>query len=88
MAPWKIPTEKQEDKENLQNILFILVSNLRKVALMLIPFFPLKMHELLQRIDVPYDQSLSLYENMDIDPIHFYVAEKGSPLYMRIATNK
>lgn len=88
MAPWKISIETQEDKEKLQNILFILISNLRKIALMLLPFFDSKMRELLQRIDIAYDDTISLRENMETDPVRFYVAEKGEPLYMRINTAK
>lgn len=54
-APWKIDTESPEGREKLENILFILISRLRKVALMLIPFFPQKMNELLDRVGTPYN---------------------------------
>lgn len=88
MTPWKIVIETESEKEKLENILFILISNLRKIALMLLPFFDSKMRELLQRIDVAYDDSISLRDNMEYDPVKFYVAEKGNPLYMRINTTK
>ncbi|MDD2693964.1 MAG: methionine--tRNA ligase [Candidatus Gracilibacteria bacterium] len=88
MTPWKIAIETQEEKEKLENILFILISNLRKIALMLLPFFDSKMRELLQRISVNYDDTISFRENMEIDPVRFFVAEKGNPLYMRIDTNR
>jgi len=84
MAPWKIPTESGEDIKKLNNILFILVSNLRKIAIMLLPFFDTKMRELLYRIGTPYDDSITLTENLSIDPSWFCVTEKGEPLYMRI----
>lgn len=50
MTPWKVPTDSEEDREKLKNILFILVSDLRRVAIMLIPFFDVKMRELLDRV--------------------------------------
>jgi methionyl-tRNA synthetase len=77
--------EITEEKEKLENILFILLSNLRKIGIMLIPFFPTKMNELLSRIGVPYDASISISDNLNIDPASFFIAEKGEPLYMRIS---
>jgi methionyl-tRNA synthetase len=84
MAPWKISIETEEDREKLNNILFILISNLRKIAIMLLPFFDSKMRELLSRIWTPYDDSLTLEDNLSIDPTGFRVLEKGEPLYMRV----
>lgn len=52
---------------------------------MLLPFFDLKMRELLQRIGTPHDATLTLLENLMRDPTTFSVSEKGEPLYMRIA---
>ena len=88
MAPWKIVLETDLEREKLDNILFILVSNLRKIALMLLPFFDLKMRELLKRIGVPYDDTLTLQGNLSENPEIFFVAEKGDPLYMRLVTQK
>lgn len=75
-APWKMDITIPEQREKLKNILFILLSNLRKIAIMLLPFFDLKMREVLTRIDTPYDDSLSLLENLEINPNNFYIAEK------------
>jgi methionyl-tRNA synthetase len=80
--------ENQEQREKLENILFILLSNLRKISIMLLPFFGPKMRELLTRIGTPYDANISLSDNLTVDPIEFYISEKGDPLYMRIATSK
>ena len=88
MAPWKIVLETDLEREKINNILFILVSNLRKIALMLLPFFDLKMRELLKRIGVPYDDTLMLQGNLSENPEIFFVAEKGNPLYMRLVTQK
>jgi methionyl-tRNA synthetase len=76
MAPWKIALDSDEDREKLKNILFILISNLRKIAIMLLPFFDAKMRELLSRIGTPYDDTLTLLENLEIDPTIFTVSEK------------
>jgi methionyl-tRNA synthetase len=84
-APWKMDITIPEQREKLENILFILLSHLRKISIMLIPFFDTKMRELLTRIGTPYDDDISLSDNLDLDPIEFYIAEKGEPLYMRIA---
>jgi hypothetical protein len=43
---------------------------------MLLPFFDAKMHELLIRIGVPYNDSLSISENLLVDPNGFFIAEK------------
>ncbi len=75
-APWKLNLENLEEKENLENILFILLSNLRKIAIMLLPFFDSKMNELLSRVDTPYDTSLSIRDNLLIDPVKFFISEK------------
>lgn len=83
-SPWKISTEDEIEREKLNSILFILVSNLRKIALMLLPYFDVKMRELLTRIGTPYDGSLTLLENLQNECSVFHVHEKGEPLYMRI----
>jgi len=75
-APWKINVDTIEDRERLEEILFIVISHLRKIAIMLLPFFDSKMHELLIRIGTPYSESLSIAENLSIDPNLFFIAEK------------
>ena len=85
MAPWKISTDTDEWKEQLNEVLFYLVANLRRLAIMLLPFFDTKMRELLSRIGTPYDDTLSLSENLELSPTLFHVTEKWEPLYMRLA---
>lgn len=75
-APWKMDIAIAEEKEKLENILFILLSNLRKISIMLLPFFDSKMRELLTRVGTPYDDGMTLLENLEIDPENFYIAEK------------
>mgnify|MGYP006372392587 FL=1 len=83
-TPWKLDTEIDSDREKLESVLFYMIANLRKIAIMLLPFFDTKMRELLSRIGVPYDDAISLVENLSLDPVSFFIAEKGEPLYMRI----
>lgn len=83
-APWKIDTENPENIPKLENILFILLWNLRKIAIMLSPFFHTKMDELLTRIGTPYDNEISIHDNLLLNPTSFSISEKGEPLYMRI----
>ncbi len=68
-TPWKMDIEIPEQREKLEDILFILLSNLRKISIMLLPFFSVKMRELLTRIGTPYDDTVSLSGNLAIDPI-------------------
>ncbi len=84
-APWKIDITEENNRKNLEYILFILVSNLRRVTLMLLPFFPTKMNELLIRIGTPYEKGVSLAEQCEREIDSFTVLEKGEPLYMRLA---
>ncbi len=86
-APWKINIDDDIWREKLNNILFILLSNLRKISIMLLPFFDVKMRELLTRIGTPCTDSISLSDNLAIDPSVFSITEKWEPLYMRIAPN-
>jgi methionyl-tRNA synthetase len=75
-APWKMDIEITDQREKLESILFILLSNLRKISIMLLPFFGPKMRELLSRIGAPYDANISLSDNLTVDPTEFYISEK------------
>lgn len=81
-TPWKLDSETE--KEKLSEILYNLVFHLRRVAIMLLPFFEPKMRELLSRIGVSFNDSKTLSENLEIIPENFEITEKGNPLYMRI----
>ncbi len=83
--PWKIDTSTEEWMNELNSVLFLLVSDLRKIAIMLLPFFDTKMRELLSRVGTPYDDTLSLSENLELSPILFHITQKWEPLYMRLA---
>ena len=81
-TPWKIDAEAE--KEKLETILYTLVYHLRRVAIMLLPFFTEKMQELLSRVGVPFNQENTLSEQLLQIPEKFVITEKGEPLYMRI----
>lgn len=83
-TPWKLDAETQ--KAELAEILYNLVFHLRRVAIMLLPFFEPKMQELLSRIGAPFDNSKTLSEQLENIPEQFVITEKGNPLYMRINT--
>lgn len=83
-APWKLDIADPIEREKLRSILFILLSNLRIIATMLLPFFDQKMRELLERIGTPYDDAITLSENLDLRIEKYMIREKGEPLYMRI----
>lgn len=81
-TPWKLDAEAE--KEKLETILYTLVYHLRRVAIMLLPFFTEKMQELLSRVGVPFNQENTLSEQLLQIPEKFVITEKGEPLYMRI----
>lgn len=87
-APWKIDAVTQEWLEELTGILYRSLAALRVVALMLLPFFDEKMRELLERIGTPYNDHISLRDNLNIIPTGFTIREKGDPLYMRVEVKK
>ena len=64
--------------------MYTLVYHLRRVAIMLLPFFTEKMQELLSRVGVPFNQENTLSEQLLQIPEKFVITEKGEPLYMRI----
>lgn len=73
-TPWKLDAETQ--KAELEKILYILVFHLRRVALMLLPFFTPKMLELLSRIGFSFDENSTISEQIKIIPEFFEIKEK------------
>lgn len=87
-APWKIDAGTPEGEEELTKVLYRSLAALRVVALMLLPFFGDKMRELLTRIGMPYNERITLEQNLEIIPRMFHIREKGDPLYMRMEVKK
>lgn len=82
-TPWQL--DENTEKEKIAEILYNLLYHLRRVAIMLLPFFTEKMEELLARIATPYQKNISLSENLLLVPEQFEIKEKWEPLYMRIS---
>ncbi len=82
-SPWVLA--KEENTEKLQACIYHLIENLRKIAILIIPFMPntsKKMFEQLGIIDENLKtwDSLKEYENIK----NTKVIEKGEPLFMRL----
>ncbi|PID83949.1 methionine--tRNA ligase [Candidatus Gracilibacteria bacterium] len=81
-APWKIDIETQ--KEEFEQVLYTVLFHLRKIALMLLPFFTQKMESLLERIGTPLDTHTPISTQIEYIPEYFEFGEKYPPLYERI----
>ena len=83
-SPWVL--DKEGEREKLQACMYHLIENLRKIAIILIPFMPETAKNILRQIGIN-DESLqtwdSIYEYGDI-PAGTKVIEKGEPLFMRL----
>ena len=67
-TPWQL--DENTEKEKIAEILYNLLYHLRRVAIMLLPFFTEKMEELLARIATPYQKNISLSENEGLPRLH------------------
>ena len=80
-APWVLAKEEQTEK--LASVMYHLVENLRKVAVMLKPFMPDTAENMLKQIGINEASWDSIYEYENI-PESTKVIEKGEPLFMRL----
>ena len=83
-TPWLL--EKEGETLKLQSCMNHLIENLRKIAIMLIPFIPETAKSILKQIGVN-DDKLQTWESMeDYDkiPESTKVIQKGEPLFMRL----
>lgn len=85
MTPWKLNVDEPQERESLEHILYTLVFHLRRVGILLIPFFEEKMREMLSRIGAPYDDAETLEAHWHKHIAQFTITEKGNPLYARIS---
>ena len=83
-TPWAL--EKEGETLKLQACMNHLIENLRKIAIMLIPFMPDTANSILRQIGIN-DDNLKTWESMeDYDKIleDTKVIKKGEPLFMRL----
>ena len=83
-APW-ILAKNEEDSETLNSVLYHLVENLRKIAIMLNPFMQDTSKSIMKQLGIEKEELKkwdSIKEGSTIEEIH--VIEKGEPLFMRL----
>lgn len=83
-TPW-ILAKKEEDSETLNSVLYHLVENLRKIAIMLNPFMQDTSKSIMEQLGIEKEELKkwdSIKEGSAIEEIH--VIEKGEPLFMRL----
>ena len=82
--PWVLA--KEENKEKLESVMYHLVENLRKIAILIKPFISntsIEMFRQLNIIDIELQNWDSLYR-YDLIKDEIKVIEKGEPLFMRL----
>ena len=82
-APWILA--KEENKEKLKSVMYHLAENLRKIAILLIPFMSKTSENILSQLGLNSDE-LKTWESLkqnNVIPGNTKVVEKGEPLFMR-----
>lgn len=79
--PWNL-AKNEEDKEKLKSVIYHLIENLRRIAILLNPFMENTSNEILRQIgtDLSTWESLNDYKSLK----DLKVIEKGEPLFMRL----
>ena len=82
-SPWVLA--KEENTEKLQACIYHLIENLRKIAILIIPFMPNTSKKMFEQLGITDENlktwdSLKEYENIK----NTIVIEKGEPLFMRL----
>lgn len=83
-TPWAL--EKEGETLKLQSCMNHLIENLRKIAIMLIPYMPDTANSILKQIGISND-NLKIWESIEKNdkiPETTKVIEKGEPLFMRL----
>ena len=88
-SPWKLAKyEEDGDKEKLESCIYHLIENLRRIAILLIPFMPHTAENIFKQLGIMENmrtwESLESYESIKDTK----VIEKGIPLYMRLNTEE
>ncbi len=85
-SPWALAKqEEQESKEKLESVIYHLIENLRRIAILLIPFMPETANNMLKQLGIE-NENLKAYDSLqNYDKLqNVQVIEKGEPLFMRL----
>ena len=82
-APWALAKEEQVEK--LESVIYHLVENLRKIAILIRPFMKLTSDNILRQLGIQ-DEELKTWDSLQkYDSIqNIKVIEKGEPIFMRL----
>ena len=86
--PWALA--KEENKEKLEAVMYHLVENLRKIAILIKPFIENTSKEMFRQLNIKTEELQkwdSLYKNNLINE-DIKVIEKGEPLFVRLETEQ
>lgn len=87
-TPWILA--KEEDKEKLSSVMYHLIENLRKIAILIKPFMNETSDKILKQIGIK-DSKIINWDNLcsyELIPNNTKVIEKGEPLFMRLDVNE
>ena len=87
-APWTLA--KEDKKEKLESVMYHLIENLRKIAILVKPFMDDTANKILKQIGIT-DTSIinwSSLNSYNLIPENTKVIEKGEPLFMRLDAEK
>ncbi len=81
--PWKLA--KQEETEKLKSVMYHLIENLRKIAILVEPFMKNTSENILKQIGIN-DENLKTWDSLkNYDKLeNIKVIEKGEPIFMRL----
>ena len=86
-APWVLA--KEEQKEKLESVMYHLVENLRKVAILIKPFMPETSANILKQLGIQNEENTTWDSLKDYDKLkNIQVIEKGIPLFLRLDAEK
>ncbi len=86
-APWVLA--KEEQKEKLESVMYHLVENLRKVAILVKPFMPETSANILKQLGIQDEENVTWDSLKDYDKLkNIQVIEKGIPLFLRLDAEK
>ena len=84
-SPW-ILAKSEDDKEKLEAVMYHLVENLRKIAILINPFMTETSNKIFEQLGLnnkDLQKWTSIY-NYDLLPENIKVIEKGEPLFVRL----